>query len=456
MFKRLRIYYFYTALPFILLLLGAFLFREQIMNTLRENPHPQINYAIFVITLVGGILILNNIRRLMREGSRIADFTNAVREGENAAQLQDRALAYDADVAYVLRMVAASTGRNVSHQEQIALENELNKANGRLNNRNALPQFLTSLLVGMGLLGTFIGLLATLDDIASLISSFSTVNIGVDNPIDVFRDMVARMKAPMRSMGIAFSASMYGLMGSIILGFMMVSVRRCLQEIISLLSSEVAQHIEQSLAQEGFAYSKTAIEQAKLEVIQTLEAEGRLGIGNGGGGEGGALIDPAEAKFRRELATEEVRILRRIEERLSESSRLQDRSLQAELDNFNKQRGEMMRAMADHNESVSQFRGELQRVGRQLGTILSVMERGNADMLTQLGEHFTELIQTVARQGQDISKMSDMMNRMTDDSIELRSNIVDVMERFSPAQQLALMEGMLEQAGKLNATKLAS
>jgi len=245
-------------------------------------------------------------------------------------------------------------------------------------------------------------------------------------------------------------------MGSIILGFMMVSVRRCLQEIISLLSSEVAQHIEQSLAQEGFAYSKTAIEQAKLEVIQTLEAEGRLGIGNGGGGEGGALIDPAEAKFRRELATEEVRILRRIEERLSESSRLQDRSLQAELDNFNKQRGEMMRAMADHNESVSQFRGELQRVGRQLGTILSVMERGNADMLTQLGEHFTELIQTVARQGQDISKMSDMMNRMTDDSIELRSNIVDVMERFSPAQQLALMEGMLEQAGKLNATKLAS
>lgn len=440
MLKRLRIYYLYTSMPFILLLAGAVVYHKQIAGTLAENPHPQINYAIFVITIIGGILILSNVRRLMREAEHIDDFTSAVKNEEDSSALQARALDYDVDTAYVMRMMAASTGRGVSHQEQIALESELHSAGNRLSNRNALPQFLTSLLVGMGLLGTFIGLLATLDDIASLISSFSTVNIGVDNPIDVFRDMVAKMKAPMRSMGIAFSASMYGLMGSIILGFMMVSVRRCSQEVMSLLGSEVAQHIEHSLAQqEGFAYSKTAIESG-------IAGEG----GVVGGGQGGRVIemDPAEAKFRREVATEEVRVLRRIEERLSESSRLQDRALQAELDNFGKQRNEMMRVIADHTESVSQFRGELQRVGRQLGTILGLMERGNADMLTQLNEHFTELIQTTARQGGDLSKMSDMLTRMTDDSIELRTTITEMMARFSPAEQRAVLEGLLQELRK--------
>jgi hypothetical protein len=441
MFKRLRVYYFYTALPFVILLLGGAIYHKQIANTLAENPHPQINYAIFVITLLGGILILANVRRLLAEGAKLSEFTDELRTGNDPTRLQELALGYNVDIAYVLRMVAASSGRHITPQEQTVLENELHSAAARLNNRNALPQFLTSLLVGMGLLGTFIGLLATLDDIASLISSFSTVNIGVDNPIDVFRDMVARMKAPMRSMGIAFSASMYGLMGSIILGFMMVSVRRCSQELMSLLGSEVAQHIEQALAREGFAYSKTAIEAAEGALVPGGALVEATGLG------GGRLIelDPTEAKLRKEIATEEVRILRRIEERLSESSRLQDRALQAELDNFGKQRAEMMRAMADHNESVSQFRGELQRVGRQLGTILGLMERGNADMLSQLNEHFTELIQTNARNGTDLSKMSDMLTRMTDESIELRSNITEMISRFSPAEQRALYQALFEE-----------
>lgn len=442
MLKRLRIYYFYAALPFVLLLLGAAVYHKVILKTLVDNPHPQINYVIFFITILGGILILLNVRRLLREASKLEDYTNAVQSGEGPAQLQDRTKAYDGDIAYVLRMMATSSGRSIAHQEQVAIDAELNSAGRRLTNRNALPQFLTSLLVGLGLLGTFIGLLATLDDISVLISSFATVNISVDSPIEVFRDMVSRMRAPMRSMGIAFSASLFGLLGSIVLGFMMVAVRRCNQEVLSILGSEVAQHIEQAilrLAHTGRSGNVTTTAEGETVVLESVPADGAGYLAN---------MDPAELKFRREVATEEIRVLRRIEERLSESSRLQDRALQAELDNFNKQRSEMMRAMADQNESVSQFRGELQRVGRQLGTILSMMERGNADMLSQLNDHFSELIQTTARQGTDLSRMSDMMTRMTDDSMELRTNITNMMDRFSPAEQRALLAALLEEAGK--------
>lgn len=442
MLKRLRIYYFYAALPFVLLLLGAAIYHNAIIKTLVENPHPQINYAIFAITLIGGILIMLNVRRMLKEAEKLDDFTTAVQAGEGPAQLQDRAQNYEGDIAYVLRMMATSTGRGIAHQEQVAIDAELNSAGRRLTNRNALPQFLTSLLVGLGLLGTFIGLLATLDDIAQLISSFATVNLAVDSPVEVFRDMVARMRAPMRSMGIAFSASLFGLLGSIILGFMMVAVRRCNQEVLSLLGSEVAQHIEQALSRVATAKAEGGTVVAGDGVIEGVVLEGGTGSGLAAG------MDPAELKFRREIATEEIRVLRRIEERLSESSRLQDRALQAELDNFSKQRSEMMRAMADHNESVSQFRGELQRVGRQLGTILGLMERGNADMLSQLNDHFTGLIQATTRQGSDLSRMSDMMTRMTDDSMELRTNITEMMDRFSPAEQRAVMEALLEEAGK--------
>lgn len=444
MLKRLRIYYFYAALPFVLLLLGAAIYHNAIIKTLVENPHPQINYAIFAITLIGGILIMLNVRRMLKEAEKLDDFTTAVQAGEGPAQLQDRAQNYEGDIAYVLRMMATSTGRGIAHQEQVAIDAELNSAGRRLTNRNALPQFLTSLLVGLGLLGTFIGLLATLDDIAQLISSFATVNLAVDSPVEVFRDMVARMRAPMRSMGIAFSASLFGLLGSIILGFMMVAVRRCNQEVLSLLGSEVAQHIEQALSR--VANAKTVTEGGTLVAGDGGVIEGVVLEGGSTGSGFAAGMDPAELKFRREIATEEIRVLRRIEERLSESSRLQDRALQAELDNFSKQRSEMMRAMADHNESVSQFRGELQRVGRQLGTILNLMERGNADMLSQLNDHFTGLIQATTRQGSDLSRMSDMMTRMTDDSMELRTNITEMMDRFSPAEQRAVMEALLEEA----------
>ena len=261
MYKRLRIYYFYVALPFVLLLLGAAVYFDAIKKTIVSNPHPQINYAIFVIIVLGGVLIIRSVFRLMHEARALSEFSAAVRDGTDLATLQSMAINYDGDIAYVLRMIAASGGRSITHQEQAAIEHELEKASSRLYGRNALPQFLTGLLVGMGLLGTFIGLLSTLNDISALIGSFADIDMGKANPIDVFRNMIERMKAPMQSMGIAFSASLFGLLGSIILGLMMVGIRRCLGDILSLLGSEVAQHIEFALAHEGFAYSKTALKQ---------------------------------------------------------------------------------------------------------------------------------------------------------------------------------------------------
>lgn len=444
MYKKLQMYYLHTGAPFVLLLIAAVYFAGPVMGTIETNPHPQINFAIFAAMIVGAIAALWGTHSLIQEAKRLAEFSEAVREERDIEELQEMALAYDADIAYVLRMIAASKGRAITHQEQIAIEHELDKAAKRLAVHGALPQFLTGLLVGLGLLGTFIGLLATLGDISDLIGSFGALDIGKANPIDVFRDMVTRMKAPMTSMAIAFSASMYGLLGSITLGFMMLGMKRCMGDIMYKLSSEVAQHIEMALARDGFVYSRSG--KQRVEMTMGLEqlipkkgdrAPGTAlleGMGsnenlvadlmkNGPrtGGGVGSSVDMGD------YLPEEIRILRRIEERLTESSRIQERSLTTEIDQFNKQRSEMFKVMSEHADVVGQFRGELQRVGRQLGTILGIMERGNAEILEQMNEHFSELTRVTGRQTDALVTMSDRMARMADDSAESRAVTVEML-----------------------------
>ena len=415
MLKRLRVYYFYVALPFAALLLGATFYFDLIARTITNNPHPQINYAIFVIILLGGFLILQSVHRQMHEARALARYAQAVRSGMPVDELQQMAINLDVDIAYVLRMLAASSGRTVSQQEQIAIENELEKARNRLGSRMALPQFLSGLLVGMGLLGTFVGLLATLNDIAALISSFSDIDMTTANPIDVFRTMIERMKAPMQSMGIAFSASLFGLLGSIILGLMMVGVRRFLGDLISLLGSEVAQHIEFALAKDGFVYSKTAIKQglgrhpeksgSSIDMLTRVAVQSinvaRPGVAKEASVDAGSPVPRSEAaileategresaggEVRAPLSDgEELRVLLRIEDRLAETARMQLRSLNVEIDDFQKQRADMLRSIAEHTEAVGNFRNELQRVGRQLGAILGIMEKGNAEVIVQISE----------------------------------------------------------------------
>ena len=349
MLKKLKIYYVFVSMPFIAVLLGAVIFYGAIKSTITSNPHPQINFIIFFIILSGGTLILFNARRLMREAKALTEFTGAIHAKTDLTTLQEMADKYDCDIACLLQMVASSGDRSISHQEQAALEHELANVNLTLNRRNSLPQYLTGLLVGMGLLGTFIGLLATLGDITALISSFADLDMSKADPIAVFRNMIEKMKAPMSSMAIAFSASMFGLLGSIILGLMMVGIRRLQGDVYSVLSSEIARHIELALSFESISF----------------------GGGEAASGDGGGLTS---------------KILLRIEERLAEAARVRQRALSSEIDDFKKQRGDMLRALTEQTEASNNFRSEIKQLSTNLGSISSVMEKGTVEMARQISE----------------------------------------------------------------------
>jgi hypothetical protein len=87
----------------------------------------------------------------------------------------------------------------------------------RLDEDRDMSRYLVSLLIFLGLLGTFWGLLQTVSAVASTIQNLdvSSANTGV-----IFEDLKAGLAEPLNGMGTAFSASLFGLAGSLILGFL--------------------------------------------------------------------------------------------------------------------------------------------------------------------------------------------------------------------------------------------
>lgn len=429
MFKQLKFYYLAVSTPFILLLTGAAFFHEGIKSTILRNPHPQINYTIFCIILFGGTLILISVHKLMHEAKTIVEYSRARKAGTDLGTLQGMANSYTGDISYVLQMVATSGGRSISHQEQAAIENELTNARARLISRNALPQYFTGLLVGMGLLGTFIGLLSTLTDISVLINSFADLDMGTASPLLVFRTMIERMKAPMQSMSIAFSASMFGLLGSIILGLMMLGIRRLQGDISSLLSSEVTHHIETALAYESLV----------------------SGVG------------PA-------YTGDESKILTRIEERIAEAARVQQRALSSEIDDFQKQRADMLRTLNEQTEANIGFRSELQQLCRQLVTLSNIMEKGNNEICAQLSEltvHMaadakeSQRLKTEIEKGNSeacagISALTVTMSGNADESHKLLAAQTDELRKIRDALDSYKIEERLAEAARLKQRALAS
>ena len=87
----------------------------------------------------------------------------------------------------------------------------------RLDESRDISRYLIGLLIFLGLLGTFWGLLQTIDSVSGVIASLS---VGSGEMGAVFDDLKTGLQAPLSGMGTAFSSSLFGLAGSLVLGFL--------------------------------------------------------------------------------------------------------------------------------------------------------------------------------------------------------------------------------------------
>ena len=99
----------------------------------------------------------------------------------------------------------------------LATRSILDGIQARLDETQEITRYLVALLVFLGLLGTFWGLLQT---VASVGEAVNALSLGATDMTQVFGQLKTSLEEPLRGMGTAFGASLFGLSGSLVLGFL--------------------------------------------------------------------------------------------------------------------------------------------------------------------------------------------------------------------------------------------
>ena len=181
--------------------LGFILF-EQLRRAFFGNPG--LNGLILAILAVGSLLAMRQVIRLFREIRWVNHVSGAARTLARPPSL--------------LAPMAALLG-DAENRASLSLANVrslLDSISARLDENRELVRYLAGLLVFLGLLGTFWGLIDTVGSVGKIIGSLRG---GSDSAV-LFDDLKSQLAAPLTGMGISFSASLFGLAGSLVLGFL--------------------------------------------------------------------------------------------------------------------------------------------------------------------------------------------------------------------------------------------
>jgi len=204
------------------LVAGQFFFRDAIVQSIQSTPHPALVYVIFATAGLAVMLFAYSLYRYRAEDRLIACMHNS--SPQERTQLLDR-LRWKPDLLPVYRLLI-SLNAGATHVRAGAFESELAACEGRVLARLTLPEYLGGALVGLGLVGTFVGLLGTLNDLGKIFESLMHVGARDVDPVAMFGNMIVKLQEPMRGMSTAFVASLYGLMGALVIGLVALSMRQ--------------------------------------------------------------------------------------------------------------------------------------------------------------------------------------------------------------------------------------
>jgi len=190
------------------LVLGFFLI-SSLINAFLTNPI--INGLIFFVLGFGIIIILRQVYTLIPEIQWIEGYKRNKAKGLTG-NLDNKKLILLAPMASLLE---EHKGRFTI--SSLSMRSLLDSLNLRLDETREISRYLIGLLVFLGLLGTFWGLLITIDSVGTVISS---LGVEEEDSSLMFMKLKEGLKQPLNGMGTAFSSSLFGLSGSLILGFL--------------------------------------------------------------------------------------------------------------------------------------------------------------------------------------------------------------------------------------------
>jgi hypothetical protein len=175
--------------------------------------NPGVNGVIIGILIAGIAYIFRQVLLLDPEIDWIENFRHLEAGGEEAVAGRRPAPRLLAPMA---RMLGARQVGRVSLSTS-SLQTLLDGIGSRLNETRETSRYLIGVLVFLGLLGTFYGLLETVRSVGGVIGGLS---VGGNDLAGAFANLKSGLESPLAGMGTAFSSSLFGLAGSLVLGFL--------------------------------------------------------------------------------------------------------------------------------------------------------------------------------------------------------------------------------------------
>ncbi len=359
--------------------------------------NPILNGAIFAV-IVGGIALnVRQVNMLAPEARWIETFHNtgdaAKRDtfGEMPSVSAETELKLLSPMA---RMLEEKRSRGSSGKITLSapvMRTLLDGIGARLEESRDLSRYLTGLCIFLGLLGTFWGLLGTVAAIANVISNLTVTS---DDMAVMFNTLKEGLEAPLSSMSTAFASSLFGLGGSLVLGFFDLQAGQAqnafyneLEEWLSGLTRLSSGSGPGDGEQGVSAYTEALLEQSaeSLQELQNIMARGeqtRTG--------GNELLADLNAKLA--LFADQMKAQQQVLLRVAETQR---------------DLGPLLRSMGDVAAALSTpqlngggmdegTRNHIRNIDTGLGRLASALESGRSESVRELRNEIKLLAKTVA------------------------------------------------------------
>lgn len=204
---QLRLYFIRMSLGLLILISIGIFFTPSLKTIFSSNPG--LNALIILLTFSGVLFAFYQLYRLKNDSEAL----EKVKQGrESLFSLQQ--------TVFLEPIITLLQQKNVDLDLMFAKKLADSLAD-RLENERVFPRYLIGLLVFLGLLGTFWGLSQTIGSIAKLIQNMPSDG---GNSAHFFALLKENLQSPLVGMGTAFSSSLFGLGGSLLIGFLELQV----------------------------------------------------------------------------------------------------------------------------------------------------------------------------------------------------------------------------------------
>ena len=270
-----------------------------------------------------------------------------------------------------------------------AMRSLLDSLSSRLDEGRELSRYMTGLLIFLGLLGTFYGLLLTVGSIADVIGNLS---VGSGDVNQMFDQLKGGLVKPLHGMGTAFSGSLFGLAGALVLGFLDLTAGQAQNRFFNELEEWLAgiTRFSGGMVGEGETpiphYVQALLEQTaeNLDGLQSVLARGE---------EGRSVHTQTLNTLSERISdlTEMMRVNQQLMQRMAEN--------QAALTPVLRRLSETQGGQEGGIDVGREMREHMRNVERLLGRMLNENEQGRAQSTTELRGDLRLLTRTLAAIG---------------------------------------------------------